>query len=55
MSEHKLSRKDFMNIVWGAAGLLAVTELSLVGLRPLRENLAECSNWDIMINFQKAV
>ena len=32
MSEHKLSRKDFMNIVWGTAGFLAATELSLVGL-----------------------
>jgi len=33
MSESKTSRKDFMNIIWGAAGLLAATELSLVGLR----------------------
>ena len=33
MSEHKVSRRDFLNIAWGAAGLLAATELGLVGLR----------------------
>jgi cytochrome b6-f complex iron-sulfur subunit len=33
MAAQKLSRKDFMNIVWGVAGLVAATELSLVGLR----------------------
>jgi cytochrome b6-f complex iron-sulfur subunit len=33
MSEKKVSRKDFINIVWGAAGALAVTEFSLAGLR----------------------
>jgi len=33
MSKNKLSRKDFINIAWGTAGLLAATELSLVGLR----------------------
>lgn len=33
MSEKQLSRKDFMNITWVGAGLLAATELSLAGLR----------------------
>jgi cytochrome b6-f complex iron-sulfur subunit len=33
MSKKDVSRKDFMNLVWGAAGALAVTELSLAGLR----------------------
>jgi cytochrome b6-f complex iron-sulfur subunit len=33
MAEHKLSRKDFMNIAWVAVGALATTELSLAGLR----------------------
>ena len=33
MSEKKVSRKDFMNIVWGAAGTLVLTELSLASLR----------------------
>ena len=33
MSESKTSRKDFLNIIWGAAGLLAAAELSMVGLR----------------------
>jgi cytochrome b6-f complex iron-sulfur subunit len=32
MSEKKLSRKDFLNIAWGAVGAVAVTELSLAGL-----------------------
>ncbi len=32
MTENKLSRKDIINIGWGAAGLLAITELSLAGL-----------------------
>ena len=31
MSKNKLSRKDFMNIAWGAAGVLAAAEFSLVG------------------------
>ena len=33
MAENKLSRKGFLNLAWGAAGALAVTELSLAGLR----------------------
>jgi cytochrome b6-f complex iron-sulfur subunit len=33
MSEQKVSRRDFLNITWGVAGALAITELSLVGLR----------------------
>ena len=33
MTEQKASRKDFMNIVWGAAGAVAAVELALVGLR----------------------
>ena len=32
MSQKKLSRKDFLNVAWGAAGVVAVTELSLAGL-----------------------
>jgi cytochrome b6-f complex iron-sulfur subunit len=41
MSEEKVSRKDFMNIVWGAAGALALTELSLAGLRFLSPRATE--------------
>lgn len=41
MSENKVSRRDFLNIVWGAAGAIAVTELSLVGLRFLSPHTAE--------------
>ncbi|MBL7162848.1 MAG: Rieske 2Fe-2S domain-containing protein [Anaerolineales bacterium] len=33
MSNRKFSRKDFLNIVWGAAGTLAAAELSFIGLR----------------------
>ena len=33
MSNKKISRRDFLNLAWGAAGVLAVTELSLVGLK----------------------
>jgi len=33
MSVKKLSRRDFLNLAWSAAGALAVTELSFVGLR----------------------
>jgi cytochrome b6-f complex iron-sulfur subunit len=33
MSEKKVTRKDFLNLVWGTTGLLAVSEFSLVGLR----------------------
>ena len=33
MSEGNLSRKAFMNIAWSAVGILAVTELSLAGLK----------------------
>jgi cytochrome b6-f complex iron-sulfur subunit len=41
MFENKVSRRDFLNIVWGAAGALAVTELSLVGLRFLSPRTTE--------------
>ena len=33
MSKSKISRRDFLNIAWGAAGALAVTELSFAGLK----------------------
>ena len=33
MSENKVTRRDFLNIVWGAAGVFAAAELGLVGLR----------------------
>ena len=33
MTENKVSRRDFLNITWGVAGALAITELSLVGFR----------------------
>ena len=33
MSEKNVTRRDFLNLVWGAAGALVATELSLVGLR----------------------
>ena len=32
MSEN-LSRRDFLSLLWGGAGVLALTEMSLVGLR----------------------
>lgn len=41
MTAQKLSRKDFLNIAWGAAGLVAAAELSLVGLRFLSPRTAE--------------
>ena len=41
MSKNNVSRKDFMNLVWGAAGALAVTELSLAGLRFLAPRTTE--------------
>ena len=41
MSENKVSRRDFLNIAWGVAGALAITELSLVGLRFLSPRNAE--------------
>ena len=33
MSDGKLSRRGFINLLWGAAGALAFTEMSLAGLR----------------------
>ena len=33
MSKSKLSRKDFLNLAWGTAGALVVTELSFVGFK----------------------
>ena len=41
MSENKVSRRDFLNIAWGTVGALAVTELSLVGLRFFSPRTAE--------------
>lgn len=41
MPENKLSRKDLINITWGAAGLLAISELSLVGLKFLSPRSTE--------------
>ena len=41
MSENKVSRRDFLHIAWGVAGALAITELSLVGLRFLSPRNAE--------------
>jgi len=41
MSEQKVTRRDFLNIVWGVAGALAVSELSLAGLRFLSPRTAE--------------
>jgi cytochrome b6-f complex iron-sulfur subunit len=41
MSEEKVSRRDFLNLVWGAAGALAITEFSLVGLRFLSPRKTE--------------
>ena len=33
MSEEKVSRRDFLNIAWGALGALAIGELSFAGLK----------------------
>jgi len=33
MSGKKLSRRDFMNFAWGATGVLAMSELSIIGLK----------------------
>ncbi|MBC8510014.1 MAG: hypothetical protein H8D34_34635, partial [Chloroflexi bacterium] len=33
MSRTKLSRRDFINLAWGAAGVVAVSELGIVSLR----------------------
>ncbi len=33
MTDKNLSRRDFMTLFWGTAGVLAFSELSLVGLR----------------------
>lgn len=41
MKEKNISRKDFMNLVWGTAGTLAVVELSLAGLRFLSPRATE--------------
>ncbi|MFL7812525.1 MAG: ubiquinol-cytochrome c reductase iron-sulfur subunit [Anaerolineales bacterium] len=41
MTEKKVSRKDFMNIIWGAAGAAAAAELTLVGLRFLSPRSGE--------------
>ena len=41
MANNKVSRRDFLNIVWGAAGAIAVTELGLTGLRFLSPRTVE--------------
>jgi len=41
MAENKVSRRDFLNIVWGVAGVVAVTELGLTGLRFLSPRTVE--------------
>ncbi|RLD03234.1 MAG: Rieske (2Fe-2S) protein [Chloroflexota bacterium] len=41
MSETKLSRRDFINLAWGAAGVLAVSELGIAGLRFLSPRATE--------------
>jgi len=41
MADSKVSRRDFLNIVWGAAGAIAVTELGLAGLRFLSPRTVE--------------
>jgi cytochrome b6-f complex iron-sulfur subunit len=41
MTEEKVTRRDFLNLVWGAAGVLAVTELSMAGLRFLSPRSVE--------------
>ena len=41
MTENKVNRRDFLNLAWGVAGALAITELSLVGLRFLSPRKAE--------------
>ena len=41
MADNNLSRRDFLNIVWGAAGIIAVTELGLTGLRFLSPRTVE--------------
>ena len=41
MIAKKISRKEFMNLVWGAVGVVAATELSLVGLRFLSPRSVE--------------
>jgi cytochrome b6-f complex iron-sulfur subunit len=41
MAENQVSRRDFLNIVWGAAGAIAVTELGLAGLRILSPSTVE--------------
>ena len=41
MADNNISRRDFLNIVWGAAGAIAVTELGLTGLRFLSPRTTE--------------
>lgn len=41
MSSQKISRHGFLNLVWGAAGALAITELTLAGLRFLSPRSVE--------------
>jgi cytochrome b6-f complex iron-sulfur subunit len=41
MTENKVSRRDFLNIVWGAAGAVAIAELGLTGLRFLSPRTTE--------------
>ena len=41
MADNNVSRRDFLNIVWGTAGIIAVTELGLTGLRFLSPRTVE--------------
>ena len=41
MEKGNLSRHDFLNLVWGTAGALAITEFTLVGFRFLSPRSAE--------------
>ena len=41
MSEKIVSRREFLNIAWGTAGVLALSELGLVGLRFLSPRTVE--------------
>ena len=41
MAKMKLTRKNFMNLAWGAAGALALTEMGIVSLRFLSPRSVE--------------
>ncbi len=41
MSNEKISRRDFINLIWGAAGTLAAAELGFAGLKFLSPRATE--------------